>query len=311
MSDARLHVLIVIVMLTSVADQTVTAQPARPLQIVVEAPEPLESVAEQVRRFDVARLNGVMRLMGIQDPGPPVRVVLFAEDSPTARGTPSWVAGFAEPSGNVLVLFPARIGTYPYRSIERVLHHEVAHLLASRVTNGAPIPRWFNEGLASTAERTWGVEDRTRSAWALVAGGPVTATQLETMFGLGRQEVARAYVLSEALVRDILERHGPSTAALLLSRMRAGAPFDLALYLATGLTVAEHVAAFWNRSAIWERWIAFLGHPLTLWGFATLLALLAIWQHRRRRAERRLRWELEEQTEDQQWEEHRRRHRVH
>ena len=311
MSHVRSHILIVTVILLSVAGPAVTVQPALPLQIVVDAPEPLQSVAEHVRRFDVTRLDGVMRLMGMRDPGPPVRVVLLPEDSPTAREVPRWVAGFAEPSADVLVLFPARIGTYPYRSIERVLYHEVAHLLTSRVTNGAHVPRWFNEGLASAAERTWGLEDRTRFAWELVAGGPVTATQLEEMFGQGRPEVARAYVLSDALVRDILERHGPSTAARLLSQMREGSSFDIALYGATGLTTAEHVAAFWNRSAIWERWIAFLGHPLTLWGFVTLLALLAIWQHRRRRAERQLRWELEERTEDREWEEHRRRYRVH
>ena len=311
MSRTRSRLLIAAAMFLLGAPPISTAQPTRPLELVVDAPGELESVAGQVRNFDVNRLNGVMRLIGMQDPGPPIRVVLVPENSATAQRTPAWVAGFAEPSDDVLVLFPARIGSYPYGSIERVLFHEVAHLLMNRVANGARIPRWFNEGLASAAERTWGIEDRSRFAWELVVGGPVTATQLEGMFSQGRREVARAYVLSDALVRDLLERHGPFIAARLLRQMRDGAPFDLALYTATGLTVTEHVAVFWNRSAVWERWIAFLGSPLTLWGFVTLLALLAIWQHRRRRIERRLRWELQERTEDQQWEEHRRRYRVH
>ena len=311
MSRTRSHLLIAAAMLVLGVPSISTAQPTRPLELVVEAPGELESVAGHVRNFDVNRLSGVMRLIGMEDPGPPIRVVLVTENSVTAQETPAWVAGFAEPSGDVLVLFPARIGSYPYGSIERVLFHEVAHLLTSRVANGARIPRWFNEGLASAAERTWGIEDRSRFAWEVIVGGHVTATQLEGMFGEGSRDVARAYVLSEALVRDILERHGPFTAARLFRQMQAGAPFDLALYSATGLTVTEHVAVFWKRSAVWERWIAFLGHPLTLWGFVTLLALLAIWRHRRRRVERRLRWELQERTEDQQWEEHRRRHRVH
>ena len=291
-------IMIVATIIGMVAPPISTAQPIRQLELIVDAPPELERLASQVRGFDVDRLGGVMRLVGLRDPGPPIRVVLVPEDSPTGRDTPDWIAGFAEASGNVLVLFPARIGSYPYGSIERVLYHEVAHLLASRAANGARIPRWFNEGLASAAERTWGIEDRSRFAWELVVGGRVTATQLEGMFSQGRREIARAYVLSDALVRDILARHGSSTAARLLRDMQAGASFEIALYGSTGLTVAEHVATFWRRHAVWQRWIAFLGHPLTLWGFVTLLALLAIWQQRRRRAERQLRWEREEKADD-------------
>ena len=42
-----------------------------------------------------------------------------------------------------------------------------------------------------------------------------------------------------------------------------------------------------------------------------LLALVAIWQHRRKRRARRDQWELEERAEEEAWEEHRRKYRVH
>ena len=287
------------------------AQSSGSIELVVEAPAEFGGIAAQVRGFDTERLASVMTLTGTRDPGPPIRTLLLPERSVTAQDTPEWVAGFADSASDLLVLFPSRIGSYPYGTLEGVVYHEVAHVLINRAANGGRVPRWFNEGLASAAERSWGFDDRSRFTWELLVGHALTATELEALFGQGRREMARAYVLSEALVRDILQRHGASTAARLLNRMGNGVPFETALYATTGLTVSEHVARFWDRHAVWKRWIVLAGHPFTLWGFATFLSLVAIWRHRRRRFRRRQQWEMEDRAEDQAWEEHRRRYRVH
>ena len=283
----------------------VRAQSLGSIELVVDAPAELESVASHVRNFDTTRLAGVMRLTGIQDTERPIRMVLMPEQSATARDTPVWVAGFADSAHDLVVLFPSRIGSYPYGTLEGVVYHEVAHVLINRAANGRRVPRWFNEGLASAAEQTWGLEDRSRFTWELLVRRTLTVTQLETLFGQGRRDAARAYVLSEALVRDILQRHGSRTAARLLRRMGDGTSFEAALYATTGLTISEHLRLFWDRHAVWKRWIALAGRPFTLWSFATFLALVAIWRHRHRRFERRQRWEMEERAEDQAWDEHR------
>ena len=303
--------ILVVLIATAGLPKSADAQPPRSIELVVEAPAELDGVAAQVRDFDTDRLASVMILTGTRDVPAPIRTLLMAEESATAQDTPAWVAGFADSANDLLVLFPNRIGSYPYGSLETVLYHEVAHVLINRAANGGPVPRWFNEGLASAAERSWGLEDRSRFTWELMAGSALTATELEALFGQGRQDVARAYVVSEALVLDILRRHGSSSAARLLSRMGDGASFEAALYASTGLTVSEQVGLFWERHAVWKRWVAFVGHPFTLWGFAAVLAIVAIWRHRRRRFVRRRKWEIAEAEEDQAWEEHRRRYRVH
>ena len=305
--------LVVVMLAIATTSATVGSQPpsVSPPELVVEAPDRLAAVAATVRTFDRGRLVSVMTLTGLREPGAPIRVLLIPEDSPVARETPSWVAGFADAPRNAVVLFPDRIGSYPYGSLESVLYHEVAHILIARAASGTRVPRWFNEGLASAAERGWTLEDQSRLAWELVIGSPLTVTELEGLFAEGADGISRAYVLSDALVRDILERHGSHTAARVLARMGEGASFDLALLLETGGSVRQLTQSFWSRHAVWERWIAFLGHPYTLWSFMTLLALVAIWQHRRRRRERRALWELEERAEEEAWEEHRRKYRVH
>ncbi len=277
----------------------------------IEAPDSLAGVAARARDFDTRALAGVMVLTGLTDAGAPIRVRLVPEGVELARNAPTWVAGFADASRDLVVLFPERIGSYPYGSLETVLQHEVAHVLTARAAGGRRVPRWFNEGLASAAERTWGLGARSRFAWELVAGGRLTATELEGLFARGPRDVSRAYALSDALVRDLLERYGPHTPARILSTMARGAPFEIALYAATGAPVDAVVAAFWARHDVWKFWVSFAGQPFVQWSLITLLALAAIWRHRRRRRERRLQWELEERAEEQAWEEHRRRYRVH
>lgn len=282
-----------------------------PPRLEVEAPAALAAEAARVRGFDTGALASIMTLTGLVDAGAPIRVRLVPERAALARATPDWVAGFADASRDLVVLFPERIGSYPYHSLETVLQHEVAHVLTARAAGGRRIPRWFNEGLASAAERTWSLGARSRFAWEMVARERLTAAGIEGLFAGGARDAARGYVLSDALVRDLLERYGPRTPARILSGMARGAPFEIALYAATGASVDAVVATFWARHDVWKSWVSFAGQPFVQWCLITLLALAAIWRHRRRKRERRLRWEMEERAEEQAWEEHRRRYRVH
>lgn len=279
--------------------------------LVIQRPDRLAGIARDLGTVDRNHLDDIARLVGLETPGPPILVILRADDSLTSRTTPKWVAGFASPEHDAVTLLTDRIGAYPFRSLENVLYHEVAHVLLHRATRGARLPRWFDEGLASVAERTWGLEERGRLTWALLSNSARTATDLEGLFSGDRTSVSRAYVLSHAVLRQIMEYHGHSALSRMLGRVRQGEPFELALFNVTGLTVQGVFERFWDRPSFVERWVPIVGHPLTLWGLITTLALLAGWRLRRQRAERRLRWEREEQAEELAWEQHRRRYGVH
>ena len=128
----------------------------------IEAPVELAASRTRLESFDQSRLRGVMRLVGLDDPGPAIRVVLTAETSEWARQVPPSTAGFAIGEASLVVLIPSRSPMYPDDSLEDVLHHEVAHVLITRAAGGHPVPRWFDEGLAMAAERSWGLEDQAR-----------------------------------------------------------------------------------------------------------------------------------------------------
>lgn len=271
---------------------------AQPL--LVEAPPALEPLAERLRSLDPDQVEGAARLTGLDDPGPPIRVILAPEGSVLALSAPSWVAGYALPEQGVVVLLPSRSPHYPDSSFEDLLRHEVAHVLVGRASGHRPLPRWFHEGVAMIAGLAWGLEEQTRLATTLLRGGEVPMAVVDRRFGGGEGEVRSAYTLSGAFVRDLLRRHGRESVGAILSGVAAGLPFDEAFARATGTTLAEAESTFWESQTFWYRWVPFLTSSAVLWILITLLALWAIRRRRRRDAAQRAVWEAEEAARSQQ-----------
>lgn len=266
------------------------AAPRAP-EIDLRAPAAMAPQVARLARFDATRLVAVMRLVGLEDAGPPIPVFLVPEDAPLAQQTPGWIAGFARGSGEVVV-FPARAPSYPHDSIEELLQHEVAHVLIGRAAGGRPVPRWFHEGVALAAERTWRLADRTQFAIDVAFSGTVPASSLDRLFAAGPGSVDRAYRVSGMLVQDLLKAHGADLPARVLAAMRGGRTFDAAFQACAGTSVDEASRAFWHRRRLWVTWLPWLTTPSALWAIVTLLALAAIARARWRRAARR--WDEEE-----------------
>jgi hypothetical protein len=268
--------------------------PALAQPLIVEAPPALEPLAERLRSLDPLQIEGAARLVGLDDPGPPIRVILATEGSAEALAVPPWVAGYARPEQGVLVLLPARSPRYPDSSLEDLLRHEVAHVLVGRASGQRPLPRWFHEGVALIAGLAWGLEEQSRLAATLLRGGEVPLAEVDRRFAGGEGEVRSAYTLSGAFVRDLMSRHGRGVIGAILSGVAAGLPFDEAFARATGTTLAEAERTFWASQTFWYRWVPFLTSSAVLWILITLLALWAIRRRRRRDAAQRAAWDAEE-----------------
>ena len=296
-----------------VATGAVRPAAGQPPELVIEAIDGIETMEAtdadesmiraraRIEQFDRMRLLAVMRLVGLDEAGPPIRVILAPARSELARSTPRWIGGFAVASAETLVLFPGRAPSYPHNSLDALLQHEVAHILIGRAAQGRYVPRWFNEGLAMAAERTWALEDTTRLAWEVVWGGRVPVAELDPLFEGDRRATARAYALSSAFVRDLLQTYGPASAGRILSHVARGRTFEAAFYEATGDPLGVAQDAFWMDQRLWERWIPWVTQPFTLWTTVSLLALYTIWIHRRKRAAQRRKWDEEEPEEAFAW----------
>ena len=190
------------------------------LDLTVEAPASLAPAADRVRRVDRQQLAEALARAGLNIP-PQIHVTLIAEDDLRARATPVWIVGLASGHRDIAI-FPERIGSYPYDSLESVVWHEVVHLALSAQAGDRPLPRWFHEGVAMSVERGWGVTSQVQLL--LAAGGSAGLADLERLFNSETQpETASAYLLAAALVSDLRQRHGAAVPGAIVDRVARGA----------------------------------------------------------------------------------------
>ena len=257
---------------------------AGPTQLVTEIQPGLPPAAARLAESPHDWVPRVMELVGAAQPGPPIRVHFAPESSPLAKGVPAWVAGYTDGVSDSVVLLPERTPSYPDGGLEEVLAHEVAHVLIYRASAGRRIPRWFNEGVAILAGRSWRFRDETQLALGLLADDRVPLWKLDDLFEGDRWQVERAYALSGALVQDLLDRYGTGLPAALFSKVAQGIPFDEALRRTTGATLDDVGDSFWARQSVLKRWLPVLTSTAVIWLGIALLAVVAASKRRRQQA---------------------------
>jgi len=262
--------------------------------LLIEGAEASPEYAARIDGLDPGRLAIAMRILGLEEPGEEILLVLATEDSLAAKSAPTWISGYAISDQGVAILFPARTPSYPDSTFEELVLHEVGHILAFRAVGGGEIPRWFNEGLALFIGRPWSLEDHSRVTWALVSGRQVSLVDLEPYFNTTREAARHAYALAGAFVQDLVKREGPDAVAQILAAVASGSNFEEAYLWVTGTTLSEAEHDFWSRHTFLYRWVPVIGSSATLWIFISLLALLAFRRRRARDAELRQAWEREE-----------------
>jgi hypothetical protein len=253
--------------------------------INVDAPGQLADVAERVRAVDRDHLSRALARAGLGVP-PRVGVTLIAADDPRALEAPPWVVARAYGTETVEI-YPGRIQSYPYGSLESVVLHEIVHLALNARALGYPLPRWFHEGVAVSVESGWGIGSQARLLWAAARGPAIE--DVDALFASDASpETTTAYLLSAALVEDVRRRHGLDVPGLIAARVANGESFDAAFVATTGETVDEAAQQAW-RVYRGLRWMPILTSPHSLWGWILLLAFVAFVVRVTRR--RRKRWE--------------------
>ena len=258
---------------------------AEPTRLVIEPQAGLPPAANRLVAGPHPWVASVMELVGLDAPGPDIRVILAPESSPFARAVPAWVSGYTDGVSNAVVLLAERTPSYPDGGLEEVLAHEVAHVLIHRASGGRKVPRWFDEGLAMLAARSWRLRDETELALGVLSGPRVPLWKLDDLFQGDRREVEHGYALSGTLVQDLLDRYGPAVPRIVLARLARGDVFDEAMRGATGATLLDIGEAFYARQASLKRWIPILTSTAALWFAISLLAIVAGIRKRRRRME--------------------------
>ena len=261
------------------------------LLLVVNAPPSLNAHAERIRRIDTGQLEEALARAGLTLP-PDVRIALVPDDDPGARVIPTWIVGLAAGDRDI-VIFPERVLSYPYDSLESVVRHEVTHLALNVAAGGAPLPRWFHEGVATSVDSGWDLRARLNLLLAMFARPDIA--DLARLFASSSQsDTSQAYLLSAVLVHDVRERYGAASPGAIAARVAAGAGFVEAFRLETGVTPDAAAGDAWAAYRRWTAWVPAVTSPSAAWTVIVILAFLAFIAQRRRRARRRRQWDEDE-----------------
>jgi hypothetical protein len=259
--------------------------------IAVDAPPALAVAAERVRAVDLSTLGASLARAGLELP-PDIAVTLIPDNDARASGVPDWIAGLAIGDRDI-VIFPERILSYPYDSLESVVRHEVTHLALNIEAGGQPLPRWFHEGVAVSVDAGWDAAAQARLLFAMLGRPDIAA--LSRLFARDSQsETTQAYLLSAALVHDVRERHGPESPGAVAARVARGVPFARAFQEETGVSPDAAAADAWAGYRRWTAWVPAVTSTSAAWTLILALAFLAFVAQRRRRARRRRQWDEED-----------------
>lgn len=262
------------------------------IQVEAGASAPL---GERILAMDRAAMAAALARAGLSAP-PNVHITLVAEDDPRAVAAPRWVVAQAFGT-EAVVIFPARINSYPYDSLEAVVLHEIAHLALNARAGGRPLPRWFHEGVAVSVESGWGAASQMRLL--IAAWREPGIDDVSRLFRSGSQpDTETAYLLAAALIEDVRDRYGAAIPGAIAARVASGASFDAAFAAETGVSVERAAADAWATYRTWQRWLPVVAGPNSLWGWILVLAFVAFVARLRKRRAQRKRWEAEEGAED-------------
>jgi len=163
-------------------------------------------------------------------------------------------------------------GTGLLASIQRVVPHEVGHVMISRAVGpGLPqLPLWLNEGIAEYVAGQRAAQVDPVALRAVGRGAALGLADLDPAFRRRDADTALAYAQSASLVNFLVAERGERVIADLLAALRESRNFDSALQQATGFTPPELESAW--RSSVARRW----RWPLFLRSGAWVLILMVV-----------------------------------
>ncbi len=260
-------------------------------ELTVNAPIALAATAGRIERIDAGRLGADLIRAGLELPER-VHVTLIPEGDPRATQTPGWFVGVAFGT-NEIVIFPERVSSYPYDSIESVLRHEVVHLALEERSGGRPLPRWFHEGTAVSVESGWRMTDQLRLLVA-TATEPAVDDVARLFQSQTQPQTTQAYLLAAALMDELRRRHGPALPGRIAEHVARDVSFDRAFELQTGATPNQAARDAWQSYQRWTSWVPAATSPSSTWSLILVLAFLAFFVRIWQRARRRRQWDDDE-----------------
>ncbi len=241
-------------------------------------------------------LARVSRAFGVSYKGD-INITIAASDEHfrdlTEGSLPDWSAAVAMPGGRI-ILSPL---AGQKLELEKIIAHEIVHLIIFDAAGNERIPRWFHEGCAELFSGEWGFRNELYLTWKITRGGAMTFSDIQNVFSTSPLDAGLAYDQSLAAIRYLVKRNNRVVLTRILDGLRERKTFDQSFLDATGYLpnqFEEEYLRYMRERYGPRRLIVLVPGTWTI-----IMALfLTVYLIKRRRSQRKLReWEREELRE--------------
>ncbi|MDP2982414.1 MAG: peptidase MA family metallohydrolase [Candidatus Latescibacter sp.] len=197
-----------------------------------------ERYARNVADAGERNLARITQVLG-HAPGGKVAITLTARQAQfnalTEGRLPDWSAAVAL-TGRRIVVSPLAGHKI---EIERILAHELVHVIIEESAGDGFVPRWFHEGCAQIYSGEWGIKNEMYMVWKVSRGNLLTFEDIQNVFTAGSLDAGLAYDQSMIAVQRLISIFGPRVLPAILDGMSRGREFPQALRDATGFWPSE------------------------------------------------------------------------
>ncbi len=209
------------------------------------------------------------------------------------RGIQEWAVGQAcVGEGNIILIQSPRSNLTI--TLEKIIRHELTHIVLGVVFKKGYLPRWLNEGLAMYEAEEWQWMNNMKIGEAYLTGKLFPLSHLIYTFPKDESQAQLAYAQSFDIFLFIKNQYGQVNIIKLIKELSQGTNINLSFKKSLGVNLFELEVA-WHQSLTKRfNWISVITSSYLLWLIFPLLCLLA-YIIKRRQVKRKLKeWEEEE-----------------
>ena len=216
-----------------------------------------------------------------------VRIAVNPDDmkklAPIGAPPPAYASGVTYPDAGLILLSLTAPESWERPIMPKLLAHELSHLALHRAVGGAPVPRWFTEGLAiyESHENTL---ERTKTLWeSNLRGELLPLADLSRSFPNRPHAVSLAYAESASFVGYLRDGARRPRLQKLIVRLRQGTPFGEAMLDSYDMPMTD-LEREWHRdiSSRYTMWA--LALTTLPWLLMPILLIVAYFRRRHDKA---------------------------
>jgi hypothetical protein len=210
------------------------------------------------------------------------------------RGIQEWAVGQAcIGKGNIIFIQSPRSNLRI--TLEKIIRHELTHIVLGEVFKRGYMPRWLNEGLAMYEAKEWQFVNNMKIAEAYLTKKLIPLSALIYTFPKNEHQAQLAYAQSFDLLLFIMNEYGKDKIISLIKELSLGTNINLAFKKSLGVNLFELEVA-WHESLRQRfNWISIITSNYLLWLIFPLLCLFVYIIKWHQVKKKRQEWEKEEE----------------